>query len=237
MTRIAICDDSEIALRLIEVILQTKKEKWNLEWDSYSSAEELLMARKNENKEYDLFILDIIMAGMNGVELAEQISGEDKKAFFMFVTDYEKYALPVLNNDLNIAGYIMKPINMESFEKAYEKYLVKRGQKSTVFKFEFKKNKYQIGCDEIIYIERKARYIKIVTDTEIYTSYLGLYEAWEQLDEKYFSSPHASYIVNLRKVTTIRGKEVFLKNGETISLTRTYNDSFRNSYLDYLEVV
>lgn len=237
MTKIAICDDSEIALQLIEVILQAKKEKWNLEWDSYSSAEELLMARKNENKEYDLFILDIIMAGMNGVELAELISEKDKKAFFIFVTDYERFALPVLNDDLNITGYIMKPITMESFEKAFEKYEVKRGQKNTIFKFEFKKNKYQISCDEIIYIERKARYIKIVTDTETYRSYQTFIEVWGQLDEKYFSSPHASYIVNLRKVVTLRGKEVLLKNSETISLTRTYNESFRNSYLDYLEVV
>ena len=92
-------------------------------------------------------------------------------------------------------------------------------------------------CEDIIYIERKARYIKIVTDTDTYKTYMDLNEAWEQLDRRYFASPHASYIANLRKVVTIRGKEILLKNGETINLTRTYREDFRNSYLEYLEVV
>ena len=93
MIKIAICDDSEIALKQLEKVLGEKKEKWNLMWDIYTSAESLLESEKQKKHEYDLFILDIIMSGMNGVELADVISVEDKKAFFMFVTDYEKFAL------------------------------------------------------------------------------------------------------------------------------------------------
>lgn len=237
MIKIAICDDSEIALKQLEKVLGEKKEKWNLMWDIYTSAESLLESEKQKKQEYDLFILDIIMSGMNGVELADVISVEDKRAFFMFVTDYEKFALPVLNDDLNLAGYIMKPITEEAVEKALVKYDMKRVQKNTTFRFEFKRNLHQVMCEDIIYIERKARYIKIVTATETYKSYMDLDEAWKQLDKRYFASPHASYIVNLRIVVTIRGKEIVLKNGETINLTRTYKEDFRNSYLEYLEVV
>ena len=93
MINIAICDDSEIALMQLEKVLDAKKEKWNLTWDIYTSAENLFESEKQKKHEYDLFILDIIMSGMNGVELADVISVEDKKAFFMFVTDYEKFAL------------------------------------------------------------------------------------------------------------------------------------------------
>ena len=237
MIKIAICDDSEIALKQLEKVLGEKKEKWNLMWDIYTSAESLLESEKQKKQEYDLFILDIIMSGMNGMELADVISVEDKRAFFMFVTDYEKFALPVLNDDLNLAGYIMKPITEEAVEKALVKYDMKRVQKNTTFRFEFKRNLHQVMCEDIIYIERKARYIKIVTATETYKSYMDLDEAWKQLDKRYFASPHASYIVNLRIVVTIRGKEIVLKNGETINLTRTYKEDFRNSYLEYLEVV
>lgn len=237
MIKIAICDDSEIALKQLEKVLGEKKEKWNLMWDIYTSAESLLESEKQKKQEYDLFILDIIMSGMNGVELADVISVEDKRAFFMFVTDYEKFALPVLNDDLNLAGYIMKPITEEAVEKALVKYDMKRVQKNTTFRFEFKRNLHQVMCEDIIYIERKARYIKIVTATETYKSYMDLDEAWKQLDKRYFASSHASYIVNLRIVVTIRGKEIVLKNGETINLTRTYKEDFRNSYLEYLEVV
>ena len=237
MINIAICDDSEIALKQLEKVLDAKKEKWNLTWDIYTSAENLFESEKQKKHEYDLFILDIIRSVMNGVELADVISVEDKKAFFMFVTDYEKFALPVLNDDLNLVGYIMKPITEEAMEKALAKYDVKRVQKNTTFRFGFKRNLHQVVCEDIIYIERKARYIKIVTDTETYKSYMDLNEAWEQLDRRYFASPHASYIANLRKVVTIRGKEILLKNGETINLTRTYREDFRNSYLEYLEVV
>lgn len=134
-------------------------------------------------------------------------------------------------------GYIMKPITEEALEKALVKYDMKRVQKNTTFRFGFKRNLHQVMCEDIIYIERKARYIKIVTATETYKSYMDLDEAWKQLDRRYFASPHASYIVNLRIVVTIRGKEIVLKNGETINLTRTYKEDFRNSYLEYLEVV
>ena len=214
-------------------ILQKKKNKWNLEWDIYYSAEELLSARENNNMNYDLFIFDIMMSDLNGMELAEIISEEDKEAFFIFMTSYDEYAICAINSIVNLAGYLIKPVNQKSFENALENYTKKKYGVSK-FRFSFKNDTYQISGDSIIYIERAGRTISIVTDQDIYKSYMKSTDIWNQLDRKNFASPHVSYIVNLKRIIGTRGNEVLLENGSRIPLSRSMKQEFKDCYLEFL---
>lgn len=71
MIRIALCDDSELQLEVTESVLnnyiQTRNEEITVEL--YRSGEELIRTVR-EKGGYDVYILDMIMPGMNGMEVA-----------------------------------------------------------------------------------------------------------------------------------------------------------------------
>jgi len=86
---IALCDDDKIALnnelRLIKDVLNEKKIKHSI--DIFSSPQKLLQS----DTVYDIIFLDIEMAEMDGISLAEKISITNKSCLFFFVTNYEAY--------------------------------------------------------------------------------------------------------------------------------------------------
>ncbi|GEN77543.1 LytR/AlgR family response regulator transcription factor [Chryseobacterium hagamense] len=61
-------------------------------------------------------ILDIEMPGMNGLQVAERISGSKK---IIFTTAYKEYAAEAF--DLNVVDYVRKPIKIERLTQAFEK--------------------------------------------------------------------------------------------------------------------
>lgn len=61
----------------------------------YFSSEELLEYQKKYGETYNLYIFDIEMPGMNGLDLATEIRRLDTKALFVFLTSYTEYAMDV----------------------------------------------------------------------------------------------------------------------------------------------
>lgn len=64
----------------------------------------------------NLCILDIEMPGINGLQVAELISGSKK---IIFTTAYKEYAAEAF--DLNVIDYVRKPIKKERLIQAFEK--------------------------------------------------------------------------------------------------------------------
>ena len=80
MFRIAICDDSMIQQGMVRELLQTYGEKNNKELsvDVYNNATALL-SYVEQNGGYDMYVLDIVMEGVKGNELAGILRGRGDK--------------------------------------------------------------------------------------------------------------------------------------------------------------
>lgn len=61
----------------------------------------------NDDNQYQLYIFDIEMSGMNGLELAAEIRKRDKKALFVFITSFSHYMKDVF--DVVTFDFISKP--------------------------------------------------------------------------------------------------------------------------------
>jgi DNA-binding response OmpR family regulator len=83
--RILVADD-EKNLRLL---YQTELECEGYDVTVASDAQEVLEILKT--KQFDLVILDILMPGMNGIELMEKILGKDKRQKIILNTAYSVY--------------------------------------------------------------------------------------------------------------------------------------------------
>lgn len=74
-------------------------------------------------KKPDCVFLDIEMAGLNGIELAERISNESPASEVVFITAYNHYAAQAF--EVNAIDYMLKPIRPERVERAVQKLVEK----------------------------------------------------------------------------------------------------------------
>lgn len=78
-------------------------------------------------KEVDLVFLDIEMPGINGLELAEQMTEINSSLSIVFVTAFNEYAVQAF--DLNALDYLIKPVKFERLQKSLERVEMKKNQR------------------------------------------------------------------------------------------------------------
>ena len=109
---IAVCDDQTEELgSLTELIGAWETDRGTpVRVKSFRSAAELLDAARHER--FTLYLLDIMMPGLNGMDAAREIRGFDKAADIIFLTSspgfaYDSYSVQALE-------YLLKPIRTKT---------------------------------------------------------------------------------------------------------------------------
>ena len=110
MLKIAVCDDGWTDIETLEKALD-QFDRYPVDYDVFFSAEELLKYRKEHEENYNMYIFDIEMPGMSGLELAKEIRKEDAKALFVFLTGYTSYVMDVF--EVVTFDFIKKPVTAE----------------------------------------------------------------------------------------------------------------------------
>uniref|UniRef100_UPI0040572F54 LytR/AlgR family response regulator transcription factor n=1 Tax=Agathobacter sp. TaxID=2021311 RepID=UPI0040572F54 len=154
MLKIAICDDSRTDVEMLESAFD-KLRQYPIEYDVYFSAKELLEYHTLNEEVYPLYIFDIEMPQINGLELAKEIRERDAKALFVFLTSYTQYVMDVF--DVITFDYISKPITVEKLESVLLKAMRYLNLIKQDFVFQFRKNHFRVCCDDILYFEKKGR--------------------------------------------------------------------------------
>lgn len=110
--RAAICDDCAADAQFVSEILKAWADERGAEVNAeiYPSAESFLFAY-DENKAYDMLLLDIEMGGMDGVSMARRVRAGNKTVQIIFITGYSDYIAE--GYDVAALHYLMKPVNRE----------------------------------------------------------------------------------------------------------------------------
>ncbi len=88
--KIGICDDSKTDSDYISSLVKKWGKYKNPNIVTFSSAEEFLF-NYEEEKDYDILLLDIEMKGMDGVTLARKLRSENDAVQIVFITGYSDY--------------------------------------------------------------------------------------------------------------------------------------------------
>lgn len=112
--RIIAVDDEKIALEALSSAIKAVVAEDEV--ISFRYAEDALEFVK-ENL-CDIAFLDVEMAGMSGVELAERMKGYNSEINIVFCTGYGNYREKAF--DLHASGYLMKPITPEKIKRELE---------------------------------------------------------------------------------------------------------------------
>lgn len=232
--KIALCDNSRADMERLEMTFD-KLRDYPIDYDVYFSAEELLRCRESQTEPYQLYIFDIELSEINGLELAKELRKNDEKALFVFLTSHTEYVMEVF--DVITFDYILKPITEEKLEAVLVKAMRHLEMLKQDFVFQFCKSHFRIDCKDILYFEKNGRQVVIHTISERYRTNMTIPELWEQLDEKVFSHIRISYIVNLRHVKAIEGNKVILDNGECLYIARSHKQELREKHIEYIKSI
>ena len=190
------------------------------------------------NNEVQLLFIDINMPDLNGMEFVKSLTN---KPYVVFTTAYSEYAVEGFKVDA--VDYLLKPIDYTSFLKAATKVknLIDLKSASSIESIKatsdhlFVKSEYKlvrIELDDITYIESQHEYIKInmVIRKPVMTM-VSMKTIEDQLPIDRFMRVHRSFIVNLKKITTIERSRILFDDKVLIPVSDQYKDKFQK-YID-----
>ncbi len=200
-----VVDDEELARTLIATYIG------KLDFlELLGTAENPLEAMKIMNQQQvDLLFLDIQMPELKGTDFAKTIGAKTR---IIFTTAYSEYALE--GYELNALDYLLKPITFERFlmavNKAKSNWVSSDGNDSITVKsgYDLHKLKY----DTILYIQSDSEYVVYYTDIGKVMSNQSLTKLVNLLPNDIFMRVHRSYIVNKKKVSALKGRDLVIGN-------------------------
>lgn len=230
--KIAVCDDDRAVIEQVEQYIETINDK-SLEYEVFFCAEELQRYITAQDVNFDVFILDIEMKEMSGIDFAKKFREENVNALIIFMTSHSQYVFDVF--ETITFDFIEKPLTFEKMKKMLEKTKKYLGIERKSFVFSYRKNNYSIAFSNISYLEKEGRKVWIyTTDDKKYQSNMTLEEIWLQLDAEIFGLLNKSLIVNVSKIEGIVGESVLLQGDKQLYISRDYKKELKKKHLNYL---
>ena len=228
MIIVAICEDERYILeelrRKVEKYINRKSLDASIK--TFMSGEELLKAQKK----FDIILLDLMLPGIDGLEVARQISCRSR---IIFVTSYREYAVEAF--DANAVHYLVKPVMEERLFSALDRAVNQTEQMDNQALTLIKSGKTQvIFIRDILYCEVFNHQVRIHTVHGTY-DYFGTLDMLEtKLDERFFRC-HRSFVVNMSCVAGQEKGVAILTNGEKIFISRRKQTDFIQRLLNFLK--
>lgn len=233
MHRIAICEDEMIYSEKLLDYLKVYKSQYELETEVFTGGTELINSYKN-GKRYDLIFLDIILNEENGISIAKEIREIDRKVLIIITTSLIEYA--VEGYEIDAVAFLLKPIDEMKLKQTFIK---------SMDRIENKKGNHYVLCrngresvidlDRVEYIEsfgRKICFHLENRETEEFYESISIIES--ELSKKWFIRSHRSYLVNLSKVKQIQNREITMKSGRSIVVSKSKYRECYGAFTKYL---
>lgn len=229
MPRIAIVDDEEAYLKYIRNVIYDFYfgQGISCRIDTFLKAE-LLMYEIKENMYYDIYLLDIEMPKINGLELAHQIREYDGDGYLIFITSHSQFIMK--GYDYFAYQYIMKDALNEkliptiaNIQKRLEIDKEKFYQICTNHRYE------KILYKDLYYIYKESKNAIFVTKKGMTAIRETLKNVYKSLDKSEFMLIERGYIVNIVHIMKINKNIIYLRNGDTLKISRSYTEKVKEN--------
>lgn len=236
MIRIALCDDELKILDEVSLYIKKyaeKKNNSNVEMFRFDSAKSLRNAL-DENKSFDIFLLDVYIGDEMGTELAKGIRNRGIESPIVFLTTSIEHAPQSF--ETGTLRYLIKPLNPQKFYEAMDAAFTQAERVGErLIKLKTENGVESINANRIMYSESHAHYQYVtledneqlrvrMTVTELYTTLMK---------NGGFVRVGSAYIINLRNVKNVSTSEVHLYNNITIPIPRGKHTEIKKAFWDF----
>ena len=218
MYKLAICDDEKSSAAEAAELLERYKafhKGLDFDVDIFNTSLDLLGAM--EKNVYDIFLLDIYIDKINGIELAETIMKNNENAQIIFMTSSNAFYKDAFR--VHAAHYLEKPILEEDFFDAMDRVCTQEEEEHHLT-FRDSGEVHRILVDDIVYIESEDHYKRIVLTEDSFLVRSTLQTLKENLNYPNFYTLGTKSIINLKRVLKITKDSVMMEDGKEFSVPR-----------------
>ena len=231
---LAVCDDKKEDLEALLSLLDAWQARRNisLRRKAFQSAVELAETARQER--FTLYLLDVMMPGMDGLECAREIRRFDDVAEIVFLSTspgfaYESYGVRALN-------YLLKPIEGEKLFALLDQLSLREQKPLEALTLKTATTIIRVPYAHISYAEvmGKRVYFHLVDgDVREVAGSLKDFEA-SLLPRPEFMRVHRSYIVNMLQVEELSSARVRTMQGDSLPVSRLTYPQLQKDYMALL---
>lgn len=238
MLKIAICDDQPDDLSVLRAYVGEflSQRDTGMELRAFTHPDTLLTAMAQER--FPLYILDIVLPMMSGLELGREIRRLDREAQIIYATTEPQFALQAYA--ASPINYLVKPLDKEqlfdTLDLAVSKidlagqrsFPVKTAESLRVLKLE------EIVCCE--YRNHTAAFTLTTGEELVSRSFRESFAEYATplLRDRHFLQCHTAFAVNMRWVECFAKDSFTLCGGKAVPIAARQYPAVRDAYMDYL---
>lgn len=240
MLKIALCDDDELQLNLLQELLfeYNSVSPYRVDVYAFASGADLLKAIER-NGRYDIYILDIMMPEMDGMELAKHLRENDEIGKIVFLSAETSFVYKAFA--VSASGYLIKPIDAEELYELIRTLRTKiEKEKPSYVLIKADHGDRRVEVKNILYVDMVDRipvyHLADGTDVVGHAKRCKFQEMVSDLLNGYpFVLSSAGVAVNLANVEAIAkgNSEIMLKGGTKLLCSRTMRENFMNRLNDF----
>lgn len=236
MIHIAICDDSKQERQILAALFKRYQElhATPLQIHIFQNGFSLLDAI-DQGKRFDITILDILMPGENGIEIARNIRASGTDTEIIFLTSSPEYAVD--SYEVKAQNYLLKPVTEEKFFASIDSILAELDEKDTAsfIIYTTEKQYSRIRVSSLVYGEVTHRTITLHLADQTMISAVMTFTEFQDILKAYpdFIYPHRSYAVNMNYIQYVTKSDIILTDGQKIPLSRNNYTKISERFLNF----
>lgn len=208
MLKLAIVEDDIVYRNEFKVFLAhyEKETGQTFQISEYTDGDDILA---NYKSDYDIILMDVEMAFVDGMTAAEEIRKVDNETTIIFITNMPQYA--IRGYTVGALDYILKPVNYYAFSQTITRAIGRRANlKKKYLSVKIKGGVQKIDTDRIRYIEVMDHDLIFHTlDGEI-NSKGSISKMVDILKGNHFFLCNKAYLINLAFVDAIQNNDAYI---------------------------
>lgn len=230
--KIAICDDDSSQREYLANIVNawTKKKNYLTDLKQYEGSAAFLFDYEEE-KDYDILLLDIEMPGINGIDIAKKVRQENATVQIIFVTGFYEYFSDGF--DVSALHYLIKPVDAARLCSVLDRAVSNMQYRQRSVLITDMEGAVKIPLADILYVEAQNVHVIVYTNQGMYRMRVTLSKFAEQLDDTFYRV-HRSYIVGMKYIKKITRNEITMTNGALIPISRGKYDEIHGALIKHL---
>ena len=232
MLKIAICDDEKNICAYMEKRTAGCLARYDEEAqiNVFYDGTKLLEYYKENPHGFDIIFLDIKMKAINGVECAKLLRETGVDALIVFVTSSAEYVFT--GYEVKAFRYILKNDLVNAFDRIFGECLQELFKKDgDFFTVKTASEVRKISLNDIFCFESDRRVLIIHTTKGKISFYGKLDDIQKTLQEKDFIRTHQSFLVNAKKIRSVKKDIVELTDGTVIPVSKSRSNAVKEAYL------